>query len=158
MNILKNKGISVIEILIVVSIIGILAAIVLPSLSLFRREQTLNNTTGDVVSLLNSARNNTISSLSSNNYGVHFQSDRATYFTGSVFNSGDATNVPLVFDSSVTIPSINGINLNGGGSDVIFTRLTGDTPNYGTIIVALTSDSTRKKTISISKTGSISSN
>lgn len=158
MNILKNKGISVLEILIVLSIIAVLASILLPSLSLFRREQTLNNTIGDIVSLLNTARNNTISSLNSNNYGVHFQSDRAIYFTGSVFDSGDVTNVPFVFDSSVNIPSVNGINLNGGGSDIVFTRLTGDTTNHGTIIVTLTSDSTHQKIITISKTGSISSN
>ena len=154
----KNKGISIIEILIVISIIGILAAVIIPSLSKFRNEQALRNTTADIVSLLNKARNNTISSLSSSNYSVHFETTRFVYFTGSVFNNGAGTNSAFTLSTSVTIPASGGISLNGGGADVIFTRLTGETANYGTIIVRLASDDTKQKTITISKTGSVSSN
>jgi Tfp pilus assembly protein FimT len=158
MKVFNNKGITIIEILMVISTIVILTIIIVPNLSKFRNEQTLNNTVSDIVSLLNKARNDTISSLNSNNYSVHFESGRVVYFNGSVFNNGDGTNSSTTLDSSVTIPSSGGINLNGGGSDVIFTRISGDTSNYGTIIVRLTSDGTRQKTITINKTGSVSSN
>ncbi len=158
MYILKNKGITVIEIIIVISIIVALSAIILPSLSSFRRERSLDNATQDIISMLNKARNDTVSSLNSMAYGVHFESDKVTYFQGPTFNSIASSNVVLLLDPSVNIPSTGGINLGGGGSDVIFTRLTGDTVNYGTIILQLTSDATRQKTITISKTGAISSN
>ncbi len=158
MKTIKNKGISIMEILMVISIIGIMTIVVVPNLSKFRNEQNLNNATQDVISLLNKARSNTISSLNSINYSVHFESSRVVYFVGSVFNNGDATNYSIDFDSSVNIPAIGGISLNGGGSDVIFARISGETANYGTIIIRLTSDVTRQKTITISKTGSVSSN
>ncbi len=158
MKILKNKGISVMEILIVISIIVILASIVVLNLSQFRREQALQNTTSDLISLLNEARNNTISSKNSTNYGVHFESARAVSFIGGTFTETVSTNKQIDIDSSVSIPASGGISLNGGGSDVIFTRISGDTLNYGTIIVRLTSDATRQKIITINKTGVVSSN
>lgn len=158
MYILKNKGVTIFELLIAISIIAIIVAIVVPSLSSFRNSRTLASTTQDIVSLLNNARNNTIASLNSTNYSVHFETGRYVYFTGSTFNNGDATNIVTTLDSSVIIPASGGINLNGAGSDVIFARLSGETTDYGTIIVRLSSDATRQKTITISKTGSISSN
>lgn len=158
MYILKNKGISIIEILAVISIIAILLVIVLPNLSNFRNERTLTNTTQDIISVLNKAKSDTTSSLNSNSYGVHFETDRVVYFIGTTYNGADAGNIVTSIDSSVTIPLSGGINLNGGGSDVMFTRLTGDTTNYGTIVVRLTSDATRQKTITVSKTGAVSSN
>lgn len=153
-----NKGITVLEILMAVAIIAIITAVVIPSLSKFRKEQTLNNSTSDIISLLNKARNDTVSSLNSTNYGVHFETTRAVYFIGSVFDNNAPTNSVVTIDTSASIPVSGGISLNGGGSDVIFTRLTGETANYGTITVRLVSDATRQKTITISKTGAISSN
>lgn len=153
----KNKGISVIEILIAVSIIAIISAIVVPSLSKFHNQQVIKNTAEDVISLLNEARNSTISSKDSNTYGVQFQSDRVILFSGSSF-SDSPSNKQINFDSSVTIPAIGGISLNGGGSNVVFDRITGDTANYGTIIIKLISDNTQQKIININKIGIIGSN
>lgn len=154
---IKNKGISLIEILIVVSIIAIISAIVVINLSNFRNQQVLQNTTEDVVSLLNEARNSTISSKNSNTYGVHFQSDKTILFSGASFTS-DPSNKQINLDSSVIIPVTGGINLNGGGNDVIFTRILGDTTNNGTIIIQLVNDMTQQKVITISKIGVIGSN
>ncbi len=153
-----RKGFTIIELLLAIGIIGILITVIVPNLSNYRNEQALTNTTEEIVSLLNKARNDTISSLNYTNYSVHIESEKVVYFTGSTYNASDATNISRVFESSVTIPSSGGINLNGGGSEVLFTRLTGDTTTYGTIIVRLTSNAARQKTITILKTGAISSN
>lgn len=152
----KNKGFTLIEILMVITILGIISSIVILNLSQFRNEQLLKNTTLDVVSLLSKARQNTLSSVNSTNYGVHFDSNKAVLFTGSVYSSNNATNEPIVFSSKVIIPTPSGLNI-GGGSDVIFERLTGETIG-GTIKIQLTSDSTKQKIITIGKTGSVSSN
>ena len=158
MNFTKNRGISLLEILIVISILVIIAYIVGLNLFNFRREQSLQNMTSDIISLLNEARINTISSKNSTNYGVHFETNRAVLFTGGTFAEPNATNKQIDLDSSVSIPVSGGINLNGGGSDIIFTRISGDTQNYGTIVVQLISNSSRQKTITINKTGVASSN
>ncbi|HAE36977.1 MAG: General secretion pathway protein H [Candidatus Nomurabacteria bacterium GW2011_GWF2_35_66] len=156
MYIFKNKGITIIEILIVIAIIGIISAIIFVNLSDFRNEQSLKNTSIDIVSVLNKARQKTLSSVNSMNYSVHFETGSATLFTGTIYNSLDSSNEVISFDPSVNIPVSGGLNI-GGGSDVTFERLTGDTIG-GTIIISLVSDSTQQKTVTINKTGVISSN
>ncbi len=158
MRIVYNKGITVLEILMVITIMIILIATVMPNLSKFKNERILNNTAGDVVAILNKARSDTISSYNSNNYGIHVESSRVVYFSGPTFNNNDSSNIVVSLDPNVNIPAIGGINLSDGTSDILFTRLTGDTTNYGTIIISLTSDATQQKIITISKTGSVSSN
>jgi prepilin-type N-terminal cleavage/methylation domain-containing protein len=154
---IKNRGISVIEILVVISIIGILSAVVISNLSSFHNQQVLKNTTEDLVSLLNEARNSTISSKNSTTYGVHLQTDRAILFTGATFVD-DISNKQIDFDSTVLIPATGGINLSGGGSDIVFSRITGDTVNNGTIIIQQTNDSSKQKIININTLGVIGVN
>lgn len=158
MNYTKNKGMTLLELLIVIAIIIVLSVIVTPSLSKFKAERSLVNTAEDIVSVLNKARNDTIGSLGGNQYGVHLDTNKFTYFIAPTYINGTSTNIVTTLDDSITIPSSGGINLNGGGSDIIFTRITGDTSNYGTIVLQLSSDATRQKTITINKTGVISSN
>ncbi len=158
LNSMIKKGFTLIELLIVISILVVLSAVIFPSLSKFRNNRILNNTTADIVSLINTARNDTVASLNSKNYGIHITSTNITYFIGPSYTNGAVGNIVVTFDSAVNIPSSGGYSLNGGGSDILFTRLTGDTINYGTITIQLVSDVTNQKTITIFKTGSVSSN
>lgn len=152
----KQRGITLIEITIIIFIISIITVIVFTNLSGFRNDQALRNTTSEIVSLLNKAKQNTLSSVNSTNYGVHFESNKMVLFTGSNYSSSASDNEVVIFNNVVSIPSVGGLNI-GGGSDVIFERLTGDTIG-GTIKIQLNSNSNIYKTITITKTGSISSN
>ena len=145
------------ELVVVIGIICIIGAIVFPKLNNFQQQQDMKNTSEDIISLLNEARNNTISSKDSNTYGVHFQSDRAILFSGSSFNSFSSDNKQINFESSVRIPTTGGINL-GGGSDVIFKRITGETTQSGTIIIQLVQHKDQQRIITIYKTGIIDIN
>ncbi len=110
------------------------------------------------MALLHKAKSDSLSSLNSNNYSVHFENNRMVYFIGDTFSEGDSGNQIVNFESEVNIPTTGGINLNGGGNNVVFSKLAGNVVGYGTIIIQLTSDPTRQKTITIEKTGAISSN
>lgn len=160
----KNKlvsGFTLIEVLIVLVVIVIISSIVVLSLSKFRNEQALKNTTVDIVSLLNKARQNTLSSVNSTNYSVHFEEGKAVLFIGNKYEEDDPTNEEILFTSVVNIPTIGGINISGGGNEINFERLTGEVTNgtiSSTIIVRLINDITKQKTIIINKTGIISSN
>ena len=159
LNFRKNLvcGFTAIEIIIAIAVLGIILAVILPSLSTFRNDQTLKNTADDIATLLNQARTDTLSSKNSTYYSVHFQSDRAVYFVGGTYNSGASTNKTVMFDSTVTLPSGN-ISLNGAGANVTFDRLTGNTNEYGTITIQLAGDSTKQKVITVTKTGIVSAN
>lgn len=156
MNFSSNKGFSLIELLVIIVILILISLVVMPSLIDFQREQALKNTTENIVSLLNKAKSDTLSSLNSTTYGVHFESKKMVYFEGDSYSSGNSNNQEIPFESGVEIPS-GGINLSNGGSDVVFPRLTGEVNGYGTITIELTALSTRQKVITINKIGSISS-
>jgi len=150
-----NKGISLIEIIIIISIIGILSAITIPILSDFKKSQSLKNTTENVISILNKAKADSNSSLDSSNYGVHFETNKAVYFKGITYSSSSSSNKEVVFDSGIIIPASLGLSLSGGGSNIIFPKLTGDVVGYGSIKLQQSSDVSSFKTITVSKLGVI---
>lgn len=152
----KTSGFTLMEIIIVIAIITIISSIVLFNLSNFRNEQDLKNTEMEIVSLLDKARQNTLSSVNSNNYSVHFEVDKAVLFSGSIYSALDSSNEKINFNANISIPAIDGINL-GVGSNVTFERLTGETTG-GVLILRLKSDASKQKTITINKTGLVSSN
>lgn len=142
-----------VEILISILILGILLTVTFFSLNSFRKAQALAASEGDMISVLEKAHENTLASINSTNYGVHFTSTQMTLFTGSTYASGTSTNVVTTFDSNVTL---SGITLTGGGADVIFDRLVGTTSDYGTLVVSVAGNNSQAKTITITKTGLVS--
>jgi prepilin-type N-terminal cleavage/methylation domain-containing protein len=142
------KGFTLIEIIIVVVILAVLTAMALTSFSSFRQNQTLNSDTNKIVSVINEARSKTLSSQDFSQYGVHMESSRVILFKGAVYPSGGISTTTLS-----AILEISGISLNGGGSDIVFQKITGKTDQYGTLIIRVKADASKTKTINISSTG-----
>ena len=151
----KNKGMTLFEVIGVVAIVGVMASIAALSFSNFHSGQSLPNTVDEVTSLLDQARSRTLAGDSGIQYGVHIQNDRAIFFSGGTYSSTSTTNITMLFDSLITIASTT---LQGGGSEIIFNKLTGETNQYGSFIIKKTSTSNGQKTITVSKTGLVSSN
>ncbi len=149
-----KRGFTIIELLIVISVTILLSGIVLSSLIGFRKNQALEKDTEIVVQLLNQARNQTISSKGAIAYGVHFTAPQVVLFRGASFVSGSSTNQVTNLTSTDTILTII---LAGGGTDVIFQRLTGETTQNGTVVISSPGIS-RTKTVTIYKTGVVDSN
>lgn len=145
-----KKGFTLTELLMVVSIIAVLATIIILSFSNFRNSSALQTTSEDVVSILNKARSNTIASKDGYQYGVHFSTNDVTLFRGASFVFGDTNNEVRTLDTAVEVASTA---FNGGGSDVVFQKLTGKTSNYGTATLHVMSDSSKTAVISIGETG-----
>ncbi|MDP6249540.1 MAG: hypothetical protein QGH26_01800 [Candidatus Pacebacteria bacterium] len=147
-----KKGFTMTETIIIVAVSIILFAIIVSAFSGFNKNQSLNSTSSEVVSVLNEARALTLASLDNKAYGVHFQSDKVIFFKGSVFSSSDPDNKITTISSKI---SISNISLNGGGDDIIFQRLTGKTDQDGTITLSLVSDPSKSKTITVGVSGII---
>ncbi|KKP88348.1 MAG: hypothetical protein UR91_C0020G0004 [Candidatus Nomurabacteria bacterium GW2011_GWC2_35_8] len=147
-----RKGVTVVELLIVIAVLGIIFLIVLPQFSKSRENQVLKNGVADILSSVNKARGNTLASLNSSEYGIHFQIDRVVIFKGTSFSSEDSNNEII----NITTPAnISDITLLGGGSDIYFHRLTGAPSTTGTITISTGSYS---KVITILATGVVSVN
>jgi Tfp pilus assembly protein FimT len=151
----SQSGFSLAEIIVVVASTAILATIIFLSFSGAQKNQALKNETENVVALIKEAQAKTLAGDGASQYGVHLQSDKAVLFTGSSYSSGASTNRTLLFNTTVTVASIT---LTGGGSDIVFSKLTGETPQYGTFIIKNTSTTANQKTITVNKLGLITGN
>jgi prepilin-type N-terminal cleavage/methylation domain-containing protein len=149
-NLNKEKGFTLIEILIVVGLLGILFAFVSTPLVSFYRKVVFQGTTENIMAMMDEARKSTLSSYNSSQYGVHFEPTSATLFTGATYVVGDSTND--VYELSNAI-EISDITFNGGGSDIVFERITGETNEYGSITITSLVNSTSEKTINIFQSG-----
>lgn len=146
-------GFTVIEILMVLAILTVLTAIVFATFIQFRKQQALGKDAELIVEVLEQAHSQTLSSQNSSQYGVHFSSSQITLFVGGTYSAGAGTNQSYAINSTDTILTIS---LNGGGNDVVFNRLSGESSQYGTVVVSSpTASATR--TVTIYKTGVIES-
>jgi len=150
-----QNGITVVEILIVISIIGILALIALPQFSKIKENQVLKNTIGDVTSALHNAQSQSLASKNSSEYGVYFQSNQIVIFKGKIFSVGaqDNKTINIISPASISNVTLNGVSFSTG--ELYFERLSGVPSKTGTITVSTSSTS---KIITVSTTGAISIN
>ena len=144
------RGFTFLEIIIFLSIAVFLMVIIAVSFSSFHNNQELNTIVQKTTILINLARSKTLSSEGFSQYGVHFETSRVVLFRGVIFEESNSDN------SVTTMPpliEISNINLNGGGNNLIFQKLTGKTENYGTITLRIKSDTSKTKIIDIKTTG-----
>ncbi len=125
-----EQGFTLLELVIVIAIMTLAAGIIIWSLAAFQSRQTAANAAAEIISALTLARAQTLNGLADQVHGIHFTANNFTAFVGSSFNNNDSNNKTTSFNG-VTL----NLNLVGGGSDIIFDRLTGGTSDTGVITV-----------------------
>lgn len=149
---MKNKGLTILEILFAISIITIAVTIVIFSFSKLNSSQALDKSAILVVSILDEARSLTLSSKSNDQYGVYFEASRVVLFKGATYSPSDSSNVATELNSLVELRNFNFGGV--GGTSVVFKRLTGGTDQPGSVKVYLKASPTGTfHTVSISATG-----
>lgn len=144
------KGFTIIEVAIVIVILAVLTAMAITSFSGFRQNQLLNSDVNKAVSVINEARSKTLSSQDFSQYGAHFEASKIVLFKGTTYAASSPNNASSTLSSFI---EISGTSLNGGGSDVVFQKLTGKTDNYGTVTFRVKANASKTKTINIKSTG-----
>lgn len=134
----------------VVLIMMIVVIITWASFSRLNKSQVLDKEIREVSSIINDARQRTLFSKNDSSYGVHFETNKVVLFKGTSYSSSAAENENKNLNNLV---SITGITLSGGGSDVVFNRLTGSATKSGTITFTLGVSPGTVKTLTISGTG-----
>ncbi len=150
-----SQGITFIEILIVLLVIGILIAVILPQFSNIRENQVIKATVGDVLSTINKAKIQTLASVDSSSYGVHFQSDQIIIFKGSVFSALDINNEIIDIISPASISNVTFGGISDVSGDLYFSRIYGVPNTNGTVTISTPSSS---KIITIYQSGNTSVN
>lgn len=144
------KGFTLLETLLALGIVAVIAALSMASLSNFNRDKALAVETEKVLSLVAKARSLTLAAKDDSVYGVHFEAQKAVLFKGGSYNANDSTNHIQPLNGEVNIATVA---LIGGGSDVVFKKLSGATTQSGTITLASMRDAIQTKVITIEATG-----
>lgn len=148
-NSTKKNGFSLIEVILVVVLLS--AAI---GFSLLYYESSvmradINSQATVLISQLRLAQSNAQSGRATGFNGIHLETNAYVTFTGDNYNPLAVNNLETTLPQAINIQNIN---LNGGGSDIVFTKPSGTTNTYGSF--DLVSDS-KTITINISPIGSI---
>lgn len=151
----SRRGITVIELLLILAVLAIIISIVIPQFSKTRENQVLKNTIEDVLSTFNKARSYTLSSLNSSEYGVRFEANRVIIFTGTIFDEADSSNQVINIISPANISNVTLNGASGSSGEMYFNRLYGVPSKTGTITISTTN---YLKIITISNTGAASVN
>lgn len=138
------KGFTSIELMAVIGIITILAAIGIPSYQTVRKNIVLNNYANEIVSTLRTAQNRSLSAQDGTAHGIFFEAGQYTIY-------GDDWSTPT-YKNSFSLN--NGIEiLQGVNAHVVFDRLLGTTNSN--VVVKVGFSEGREKTITVDEIGKI---
>mgnify|MGYP001612319785 CR=1 FL=1 len=145
----QRSGFSLIEILVIISVMAVLITIGALDYNFFRQRLEIDTTANQIISVLRLARNLTMGSNNGLTYGVHFENNQYVLFDDSVYAPAAPDNKIYALSAGV---EIYGIVLTGG-SDVIFNRIEGTTDNDGYIQLRLINKPSEQRRINILSSG-----
>jgi len=145
-----KKGVTFVELMVVIGVLTILIAISVPSFIFFQKGSSLDNDAEKIINVLRLAQSKTLASEGSNQYGVYFQiPNQYILFKGTDYASRD-----LSYDKVYTVSS--GVEIYDGFNEVAFERLTGLASQPGSVSLRLISEPAKTKTIYIEGSGNSS--
>lgn len=115
----KNDGITMLEILIVITITAIISASAITFSTNFLIVNNFKNKSNEVITLLRTAQINSISGKENSSWGVNISANKITLFKGDSYATRN-----LAFDTSFDIPQTIAITQ----KEIVFNKLTGN-PN-----------------------------
>jgi len=156
----QNKfsfGLTIIELLTVVAILIILTSISISLFRIFQKESGLTNTAEEIINMLRFAQNKTLASQESSQWGVYFLTSSSPQeyilFKGSDYASRDPAydQVHKILEKI----EIYEVNLTGGGSEIVFERISGNTDYSGNISLRLKENTLKTRQVIVEQSGKV---
>lgn len=129
-NRLTVGGFTLLELLVSISVISIVAIISAPFLQRSLGRTELRSAMWELEDDLYRVQSNSVNGKNDVIWGIHFDASSYTLFEGPTYNMSDPDNIVKTLSPSLSLTSIS---LNGGGNDILFTRTTGRTSQFGSI-------------------------
>ncbi len=152
----KSPALTLLEVFLVITIFAVLIVAVTPNMIIFFFSNQSTLAEQEVVHTLRHSREKAATQIHDSSWGVYFDTGASTYtlFSGSTYVGRDASlDVDYPLPGSVTFGTIT---LTGGGTEVVFDQITGNTSQDGTVEITSASDPTI--TVTINAFGNVSSN
>ena len=154
-------GFTISEVIIVIAILTILAAVVITDFVFMQKRTTLDNGAQEFIGAVRSAQNKTLASESGSQYGVYLDAsvspNKYTLFKGTSYAlpGRDVSSDQVYFlPDTIEFYAI----LFGGGNEIVFDRVTGLTQKSGNVSLRVKTDASQNKTVYISNFGVVSFN
>lgn len=144
-----SKGVTLIELLLVVAIISTLGILSTTVFSRFLTQNAVSNTTDQFVNTLRKAQIYSMSGKRNSNWGVNYSNNTITLFKGDAYGQDTSFNETFTVNSVVAISGISG--------DIVFSRVTG-LPNSTPTITVSSTTSNSSKTFTINSQGVVNRN
>lgn len=121
----SRRGFTLVELIIVMSIMGILLGLVTVGLSNVRQRTTINTLTQTFVADVRQQQikamvGDTQGAATANSYGVHLDTDRYVLFRGAAYSATDPNNFAVDLQDNIQFVNADW--------DIIFSRIVGDVP------------------------------
>ena len=145
----SRLGFTLIELLIVFSLISLISALALASSVQSKRIRDLNSAGEQVLTMMRVAQAKALGGVNRVPWGMHLEASQVVVFQGSVY-AGSPSLENSVLPSTVEIANIN---LVGGGSDILFSRLDGKTNQSGSFEIRIKNSLTDIYPITVDATG-----
>lgn len=146
-----TKGFTLMEIIIVIAIITTFGTSALVLFSASRNTRDLTTSAQDTLSVLRLAHARTLAGENDSAWGVRLASNQITLFQGDTFAGSPLTKIYALPNSM----QITNIILNGGGIDVIFKRVTGETDQTGTFLLSVIGSPSNSFAVTIDSLGKV---
>ncbi|OHA64118.1 MAG: hypothetical protein A2842_02395 [Candidatus Wildermuthbacteria bacterium RIFCSPHIGHO2_01_FULL_48_25] len=128
---MRQKGLTFIEILVVIGILGSILLLSLPALRFFEREKGLEGAAEKVLAVLEEAKTSTVASKGESSWGVSFAIQSYTLFKGSAFATRDPA-----FDKTETLSSsLEFSTISLESNEAVFEKLTGFPVSEGSVVL-----------------------
>lgn len=152
-----NRGISMLEILLVFVIVGLLTSMGFSSYRTWQRKILLLNTRDEVKSALVRAQQLATAAANNTSWGMHLATSSYTVFSGDFYNEVDPNNRTWYLNGAEILNSYNTFADGAGGytSDVVFSKFDGDTYNTGTVSIIVSSQPSLNKSVIVQSSGQI---
>lgn len=146
-----TRGFTLLEVVIVLALIGLLLALGAWNLNHSVEQINVDIGSHNVIATLQLARSRTVASQDDTQYGIHFNTTQYVLFQGSSYTAGDSNNEVYTLANGLEFFNVS----LGGGNDVIFQRVEGNTTNAGTIGLRPIAQPANSRLIQILPTGGV---
>ncbi len=146
------RGFTFIEIMVVVAIVFVLAAVAVVSLRAMSERLLLSSAAGDIAFALEEAKARAVAGRGGAAHGALFESGSYTIFEGETYDANDAGNVTHALDGRLELST----DILGSEGSVVFSRVTGAVGERVVITISLRGDPDRSRSIVVGQGGDIS--
>ncbi len=152
----SKSGFTIIEVLVVSAILAVLVTISVQSFFSIQKKTDVDGAVNEFTAVIKLAQSRTLASENEGQYGVYINTSPTPHqyimFKGTSYTLRDPA-----YDTVYPLPKtveFFGISL-GGGNEIVFSKLTGESGVSGTVSLRNKADTTQSKTVYVTNSGVI---